>query len=689
MKNKKFVFLTTFFFILAVGLLSLFSPLRVLILGFQKSEISQGEEVTEQVISEPNYCMDSDNGVDYYTAGFVDINPVIIGDEAYDYCDNGNLIEYYCSGNERISDFYQCNQGCDKGACKEEGEKQPILPEFEKNKTCTDSDNGKNYNLKGSVVEYEDSLLLRTETDYCKDNQTLVEVYCSEGSLTSEEYNCLNGNECKDGICAIIIPSAIPQPQPPTPIPSTCSDSDGGIDYNVAGTSIDSSFPSGFRDYCVENTLFEYYCADFGAEGYKTEVQQYVCPYGCYNGICSECIEGQEVCVNSETIKSCKDGKGVFESCAGKCSGCICSSILNKCVKPEPVLTTSCPSDTICKSYWPTNEGTQIYVNGGLQSSCNLFEVCNPALDKYVEESRNACIGNSNQKRCLGLYIINALGKEAKFMQGYFTPEICCSADINDPVDRDHCRAFSFFGKCDSAEDPIVNFNSFAKQLKCSTPISSFRWASDTDMSQNTCKFITPPAHATLNILRTGTCEDYSVALTTLLRKSGYSPAEVMSVAGFRHIYNLVKFPGDAKYHFIDTTGNGKGLAENVFRLYDIPLGKSRFEVNKVGNADGMKITIDSHVYYDYCSLAMEKCYNDNGIAACPSKNQIYGCEVSHRYYLDSCRVEWGIVKATCDQCWYSFKSSIQIEGCCKIKEWWGQYTKCEDMNIDDLMSQI
>jgi len=722
MKNKNFIFLTTFFFILAVVLSFLFSPLRVLILGFQKGEASGGGEVVEGTILEPNYCMDSDNGIDYYTVGFVDINPIIIGDEAYDYCDNGNLIEYYCSGNERISDFYQCSQGCEKGKCqrekktssagemqgveckdsdnglniwvqgitsgsdetgnfatkndycivqdenqdlaeffcednkvtqkifgKEEGcfdcvdgacrekgyEEQPIPPES-KIKTCTDSDNGKNYDLKGNILEYEDGLLLNMRTDYCKDNRALFEFYCDGNNLASEDYICQNGSECKDGACMILAPT----PQLPTPIPqpSTCSDSDGGINYNVAGTAVDSNSPSGLRDYCVGNTLFEYYCADFGIEGFKAFAQQYPCLAGCNNGACS---------------------------------------------------LTSCPQDTICKSYWPTNEGTQIYVNGGLQASCNLFEVCSPALDKYIEEARNSCAGSSNQKKCVGLYIINALGKNARFMQGYFTPEICCSADINDPVDRDHCRDFSFFGKCDSKEDSITGFDSFAQQLNCNAPISSFRWVSDTDMSQNTCKFITPPAHATLDILRTGTCEDYSVALTTLLRKAGYSGSEIMSVVGFRHIYNLVKFPGDAKYHFIDTTGNGKGFAENVFRTYDIPLGKSRFKVDKTGKSGGMEITINSHVYYDYCSLAMEKCYNDNGIVNCPSKIEIYGCEISHRYYLDSCKVEWGVVKATCDQCWYSFKSSTQIEGCCRIKEWWGQYTKCEDMNIGDLMSQI
>ncbi|MEM4271233.1 MAG: hypothetical protein QXO70_04030, partial [Candidatus Pacearchaeota archaeon] len=492
MRTKKFIFLAIFFFI-AAGLLFFFSPLRVLILGFQKGEVSKGE-IIEKVVSEPAYCIDSDNAIDYYTKGFVDTNPALYGDEIYDYCDSQNLIEYYCVGNEKFSESYTCPNGCKDGKCKskasesegmqdiacsdsdegvniwlkgtatgldeagnsfiyedycvvengttglieffcennqviknffginegcyncvggeckeEKSEEEKYIREEKKIITCYDSDNGKNYYSKGNTSIYGDDLLLGMHFDYCKNNEIVIEFFCEGNNAISEEFICPSGNECRDGSCVRITQTPQPQ-QPPTKTPSTCSDSDNGLNYYVSGIVIDSGNPQGLRDYCIGNSLIEYYCQDSGAEGYKISFQEVNCPNGCYNGACSECIEGQEVCVNSEFINSCKNGKWILESCASKCQNCICNTSLNKCVKSEPVLTTSCPGDTICKSYWPTNEGKQIEVNGGFQASCDLFEVCNPALDKYVEEARNACLGSSNQKKCMGFYIINALG---------------------------------------------------------------------------------------------------------------------------------------------------------------------------------------------------------------------------------------------------------------------------------------
>ncbi|RLG11015.1 hypothetical protein DRN73_06455 [Candidatus Pacearchaeota archaeon] len=451
-----------------------------------------------------------------------------------------------------------------------------------------------------------------------------------------------------------------------------CVDSDGGMNYNqkgnVSGICI-SSIPNkvdNATDFCVNsNVLSEFYCID-SRKWIRTNIN---CPYGCLNG---------------------------------------------RCITPNQ--TTSCPLDTACNSFWPTTEGQAVNVNGGSQPSCNLIEVCNPKLDAYVIEAENFCMSDEdiyNQeiydglskedrlKKCKGLYIIDALGKNKKFMKGYFTPEICCSGSENDPVVKSHCKNNSYYGLCDSEEDPISEFTSSARQLTCEPFIPQLFWTSDENISKNTCNLITPPAHAIVDILKTGTCEDYSVVLTTLLRKAGYTKEEVMSVAGFKHVFNLVKFPRDKKYHFVDTTGNGNNIAENVIQFGDTPLGKSRVSIDKhvevskniflnIIKADEMDIR--GNIYYDYCKLPINFCYNDEGMFDCPNASQIYGCDKQKRYYLDYCRWRGGIIKSsTCDECWYEIKDSSVVQGCCRvyfkvfgIKV--GRKTSCMDLDLNVIL---
>jgi hypothetical protein len=85
--------------------------------------------------------------------------------------------------------------------------------------TCTDSDSGKNYAVKGNVqgVYY---LLIKeeySEEDYCKDEKTLVEHYCVSEDMHSyrenEEYTCETG--CEDGKCIDSRLKELPAPSNP------------------------------------------------------------------------------------------------------------------------------------------------------------------------------------------------------------------------------------------------------------------------------------------------------------------------------------------------------------------------------------------------------------------------------------------------------------------------------------------
>jgi len=121
------------------------------------------------------------------------------------------------------------------------------------------------------------------------------------------------------------------------------------------------------------------------------------------------------------------------------------------------------------------------------------------------------------------------------------------------------------------------------------------------------------PVHASINLLSTGTCVDYSFAVTTILRKLGYSKDEVFSVNGEGHGYNLVKFPGESKWHYVDTVGNNGG------KVY----GGSGYP--QIYNSTGHLVT-----WYDYCKNMDGGCSNDyysESVRICPPNNQIYSCE--------------------------------------------------------------
>jgi|GEM_PF-5328351 len=76
---------------------------------------------------------------------------------------------------------------------------------------CTDSDGGKNYYVKGFVID----ALGFTRHDMCMTNNTLLEEYCENNNATDEYYTCPSGYICQDGACRRKIG---PKPIPPKPI---------------------------------------------------------------------------------------------------------------------------------------------------------------------------------------------------------------------------------------------------------------------------------------------------------------------------------------------------------------------------------------------------------------------------------------------------------------------------------------
>jgi len=284
------------------------------------------------------------------------------------------------------------------------------------------------------------------------------------------------------------------------------------------------------------------------------------------------------------------------------------------------------PIDTPCDSIWPNATG-----------NCASFEVCHPELDYIVEDAVNCCDGSpipgqacsyacansgGDKKKCRGLYIIKAFGPEAKYMSGYALFKSCCSGY---PECTRTC-GLTLTGTC-AFEDGL---NGNVKNLSCNPNLTGLdAWKSDNNMSANSGTIGLLPTHATVNVLHTGVCEDYSAAVTTLLRKAGYSKTEALTAATGSyqlpllgehpgHGYGLVLLPGDTKYHFVDTTGNGEGI-----NLNGVP-GYFWF----TGCFLGMPVRIKVFDWWvAYCNMTGEYAFNDAGYFASPPSSCMAGCQ--------------------------------------------------------------
>jgi len=157
---------------------------------------------------------------------------------------------------------------------------------------CTDSDNGKEYFVKGNTVVKKNGVIMsgKNATDYCNNSSYLTEYSCTSDGTDSigTGYACSNG--CLDGACK----------QATTPVAactdSDYSDSDGGY---LSGSDIYTKgyvtytnnpgliVPDGaVEDYCYSSsTLAEYRCHTVGNDNLQ-DMNLVSCANGCLNGAC-------------------------------------------------------------------------------------------------------------------------------------------------------------------------------------------------------------------------------------------------------------------------------------------------------------------------------------------------------------------------------------------------------------------
>lgn len=229
-------------------------------------------------------CNDSDSGINYYVKGNVKLYIGLRKKTYHDKCSGwGEFVkEYYCKRNRVRSKIYDCakeNMVCKDGACVKD-----------KATACTDSDNGKNYYIKGNIYGNFQENPAFEDADFCslynastgEDARVEACEYLPLNHCSVREYYCASSLNigltintckagCKDGACL------------------ACIDFDNGKDYYEKSYIINKE---GIRsdDECnpgpdtTENTLLEYYCTGNLQEpvlGIK-----YECPYGCQDGAC-------------------------------------------------------------------------------------------------------------------------------------------------------------------------------------------------------------------------------------------------------------------------------------------------------------------------------------------------------------------------------------------------------------------
>ncbi len=144
--------------------------------------------------------------------------------------------------------------------------------------SCSDSDGGLNYPVKGDVRWVHGSSTT-TIGDRCSNSQTLAEAYCTSSGPAIMTVLCPGGCVGQGACQAVSAPSISSALSSSSQL--SCTDSDGGLNYTTWGRAGVGTQTVG--DKCMDGRMLaESYCTSFGPG-----VMMYMCPGGCAgNGVC-------------------------------------------------------------------------------------------------------------------------------------------------------------------------------------------------------------------------------------------------------------------------------------------------------------------------------------------------------------------------------------------------------------------
>ncbi len=227
-------------------------------------------------------------------------------------CAVGGCSGHVCGGaNEDMSttceyrDCYNAEKfgaicGCYDGKCKwlEAQEAKPV---------CVDSDDGKNYYQKGYVFTGGSKVW-----DYCNDEKTLTENYCTEeGQMAVVKVSCEDG-KCEDGACFGGIGETTEKEEVITDL--VCKEGYAMAEYWCPENGIccapkEVKCESHYQYKCYEGHVYW-----FDSCGNREDKKEY-CEYGCENGLCKQ---KQEQCQSRHEYKCYEGHVYWYDSCGNR-----------------------------------------------------------------------------------------------------------------------------------------------------------------------------------------------------------------------------------------------------------------------------------------------------------------------------------------------------------------------------------
>ncbi|MBI2046832.1 hypothetical protein HYT26_01555 [Candidatus Pacearchaeota archaeon] len=209
--------------------------------------------------------------------------------------------------------------------------------------------------------------LIAISVVYAEENQTPVAAPSS-------------GNVCGNGVCEQDEKTSCAQDCGAQT--ATCTDSDGGKNYDVKGTAKDAY--SEKTDYCQnEKQITEYYCQDDGTGKLAMwTIGAVDCPYGCSDGVClpaPTAVCGNGICDNEAEKTSCAQDCKSLIKCSQN-SECGQATTTKSC--GSKIMPSSKPGQSQFDSSYACKSESKCYCqNPGTYDSvcqCSYGESCNP-----------------------------------------------------------------------------------------------------------------------------------------------------------------------------------------------------------------------------------------------------------------------------------------------------------------------
>ena len=298
---------------------------------------------------------------------------------------------------------------------------------------CQDSDNGKAYNVKGTVTYTRSNGSDGTKTDRCLDTSNLREFFCSNTEWAYKDYSCscsdgrctaqstckpsgqscsatsdcCSGLTCTGGTCQTTTTACSKKDEScvsnaccnglycknnvcKDPGSLACWETDNGKDYDVKGT-VTYTKSDGTQDTktdrCDDYSLLkEFFCKSDG--DWNSEL--YTCPYSCDDGKCI--AQSAASCTSNEQCSSTQFCKLQTSSCSGT-GTCTTKPAASSC---SGAFTPICGCNGItynneaCANAYSVSKKSDNYCSSSV-SSCTSNEQCSST--QFCKFPTSSCSG--------------------------------------------------------------------------------------------------------------------------------------------------------------------------------------------------------------------------------------------------------------------------------------------------------